>query len=87
MRLAPVCKFSTLVTSQATETNLETENEPDKLYKIMELELRGHDAAVLKSFAKFAVTAGNHLDVHSKRLVVCGNDTKIVCKGSFFVKS
>ncbi|EFA02227.2 small ribosomal subunit protein uS10m [Tribolium castaneum] len=42
------------------------ENETDKLFKIMELELKGHDPAVLKSFVKFATTAGNHLDVQSK---------------------
>ncbi|CAH1101973.1 unnamed protein product [Psylliodes chrysocephalus] len=38
----------------------------DKLYKFVELELRGNDPAVLKSFSKFAVTTGNHLDVGTK---------------------
>ncbi|KAJ3658653.1 hypothetical protein Zmor_010380 [Zophobas morio] len=41
------------------------EGELDKLYKIVELELKGHDPAVLKSFVKFATTAGNHLDIKS----------------------
>jgi small subunit ribosomal protein S10 len=41
------------------------EGEPDKLYRIVELELKGHDPAVLKSFVKFATTAGNHLDIQS----------------------
>lgn len=45
----------------------EQPDEPDKLYKILELELRGNDPAVLKSFAKFATTAGNHLSVAAKR--------------------
>ncbi|XP_057651896.1 28S ribosomal protein S10, mitochondrial [Diorhabda carinulata] len=40
--------------------------EPDKLYKFVELELKGNDPAVLKSFCKFAVTTGNHLDIPVK---------------------
>ncbi|KAJ8933379.1 hypothetical protein NQ318_018448 [Aromia moschata] len=46
--------------------NQEPENEIDKLYKLVELELRGNDPAVLKSFSKFAVTSGNHFDIQSK---------------------
>lgn len=46
------------------------ESEPDKLYKIVELELKGHDPAVLKSFVKFAATAGNHLNIQSKKYEV-----------------
>ncbi|RZB94453.1 Ribosomal S10 domain containing protein, partial [Asbolus verrucosus] len=42
------------------------ESEPDKLYRIVELELKGHDPAVLNSFVKFTTTASNHLDVQSK---------------------
>lgn len=42
------------------------EDEIDKLYKALELELKGNDPAVLKSFTKFAVTAGNHFDIESK---------------------
>lgn len=57
--------FSTLPATQTTEVAVAEEQ--DKLYKIVELELRGHDPAVLRSFAKFATTAGNHLDVESKR--------------------
>lgn len=64
MRLAP----SLVNFSAATAT--QTVDEPDKLYKIVELELRGHDSAVLKSFAKFATTAGNYLDVQAKRLLL-----------------
>ncbi|XP_031340631.1 28S ribosomal protein S10, mitochondrial [Photinus pyralis] len=40
--------------------------EPDKLYKLVELELRGNEPAVLKSFVKFATTAANHLNVECK---------------------
>ncbi|CAG9854111.1 unnamed protein product [Phyllotreta striolata] len=43
-----------------------TQEELDKLYKFVELELRGNDPAVLKSFCKFAVTTGNHLDINTK---------------------
>ncbi|KAJ8919430.1 hypothetical protein NQ315_016527 [Exocentrus adspersus] len=42
------------------------ESETDKLYKLLELELRGNDPAVLRSFTKFAVTTGNHFDLQSK---------------------
>ncbi|KAF5269784.1 hypothetical protein FQA39_LY08565 [Lamprigera yunnana] len=40
--------------------------QPDKLYRIVELEIRGNEPAVLKSFAKFATVAGEHLDVEVK---------------------
>lgn len=40
--------------------------EPDKLYKIVELELRSNDKAVLNSFSKFATIAGGHLGIESK---------------------
>lgn len=66
VRLIPsLAKLSTLPATQTAETA--SADEPDKLYKIVELELRGHDPAVLRSFVKFATAAGNHLDVQSKR--------------------
>lgn len=37
------------------------EQQPDKLYKRLELEIRGHDPAVMKSYVKFATTAATHL--------------------------
>lgn len=37
--------------------------EPDKLYSKLELELKGNDPAVLKSYAFFASTAAQHLDI------------------------
>lgn len=51
-------------TSSPVSSNL-TE-EPDKLYRVVELECRGNDVAVLKSFQKFAVTVGNHFNLESK---------------------
>lgn len=37
--------------------------EPDKLYKRVELEIRGNDKEVLKSYAWFSTTAAGHLGV------------------------
>ncbi|XP_020282321.1 28S ribosomal protein S10, mitochondrial [Pseudomyrmex gracilis] len=44
--------------SQAVNTST-----PDKLYKKIEVEVRGNDPAVLKSYGTFAVTAANHLEI------------------------
>lgn len=44
-----------------------TEAEDDKLYKRLELELRGVDPAVLNSFTTFAVTAAKHLNIEVGR--------------------
>ena len=42
-----------------------TANAPalDKLYRMVEIEVRGHDRSVLNSYEKFAVTAAQHLDI------------------------
>ena len=40
--------------------------EVDKLYKYVELEMRGNDKAVLSSYTKFATTAAQHLDIETK---------------------
>lgn len=37
--------------------------EPDKLYSKLEIELKGNDPAVLKSYSFFASTAAQHLDI------------------------
>ncbi|XP_042877260.1 28S ribosomal protein S10, mitochondrial-like [Penaeus japonicus] len=37
--------------------------EPDKLYKLVEVECRGHEPAVLRSFHTFATTAAGHLEI------------------------
>ncbi|XP_029162766.1 28S ribosomal protein S10, mitochondrial [Nylanderia fulva] len=41
---------------------------PDKLYKKIEIEVRGNDPAVLKSYGEFAVMAANYLNIN-----VCRN--------------
>jgi len=40
---------------------------PDKLYKKIEVEVRGNDPAVLKSYGVFAVLAANHLNINVDR--------------------
>ncbi|XP_026666696.1 28S ribosomal protein S10, mitochondrial [Ceratina calcarata] len=40
-----------------------TEYEPDKLYKKLEIEVRGNDPAVLSSYGQFTVMAANNLDI------------------------
>ncbi|XP_043581472.1 28S ribosomal protein S10, mitochondrial [Bombus pyrosoma] len=40
-----------------------TESEPDKLYKKLEIEVRGNDPAVLSSYGEFAVMVAGHLDI------------------------
>lgn len=39
------------------------DGEQDKLYSKVEIELRGSDPAVMKSYAWFATTAANHLGI------------------------
>lgn len=51
-----------------TDTKIEKapnaeEPESDKLYKRLELEVRGHDPAVMKSYVHFATTAATHLNI------------------------
>lgn len=65
-----ISELSTLKHLTSTVANIKSESnecEPDKLFKILELELRGNDKAVLSSFSKFATTAGNHLGIETKR--------------------
>ncbi|XP_033195318.1 mitochondrial ribosomal protein S10 [Bombus vancouverensis nearcticus] len=40
-----------------------TESEPDKLYKKLEIEVRGNNPAVLRSYGEFAVVVAGHLDI------------------------
>ncbi|XP_012064431.1 PREDICTED: 28S ribosomal protein S10, mitochondrial [Atta cephalotes] len=40
---------------------------PDKLYKKIEVEVRGNDPAVLKSYGKFATMAAEHLKINIGR--------------------
>ncbi|XP_044748271.1 28S ribosomal protein S10, mitochondrial isoform X2 [Coccinella septempunctata] len=56
--------FKTL--TQAANVAETSQEELDKLFKTVEVELRGNDPAVLNSFIKFAKTAGNHLNIQSQ---------------------
>lgn len=55
--------YSVQANSEVKVENAQPEPEDDKLYKRLEIELRGHDKAVIKSYVKFATTAAEHLKV------------------------
>lgn len=59
--------YSVQGSSDAKVENAQPEPEDDKLYKRLEIELRGHDKAVIKSYVKFATTAAEHLNVEVGR--------------------
>ncbi|XP_039955357.1 28S ribosomal protein S10, mitochondrial [Bactrocera tryoni] len=52
----PVCNITTPAINEVAV-------EKDKLFSKLEIELRGVDPAVLKSYAWFATTAANHLNI------------------------
>ncbi|XP_013119595.1 small ribosomal subunit protein uS10m [Stomoxys calcitrans] len=54
---------SAAITKPETSTNPVLSEEKDKLYSKLEIELRGIDPAVLKSYSWFATTAANHLGI------------------------
>lgn len=56
--------FSTI--TEAAKLSETPQPELDKLYKTVEVELRGNDPAVLNSYVKFAKTTGNYLNVESQ---------------------
>ena len=58
-------KFPTLVRmcSTSTPNPLPVDHMPDKLYKKIDLELRAHEPAVLKSYSWFACTAARELNI------------------------
>lgn len=70
-------KFSTSTWQQNQLSDTKTTEEssslsinmgiPDKLYKKIEVEVRGNDPAVLKSYGEFVVMAANHLKVNVGR--------------------
>lgn len=75
--MLPLCKFlrSQCNTRIIRHSSLLVQNENpvsadqpalDKLYNVLEVELRGNDPAVLKSYSKFAVTTGNHFEIETK---------------------
>ncbi len=56
--------FSDSATTPAVNPDeLVPQNEPDKLYSRIEIEVKGIDPAVLKSYAWFATTAASHLGI------------------------
>ncbi|XP_033326616.2 mitochondrial ribosomal protein S10 [Megalopta genalis] len=57
----PCSLFSTEL-SHVDSSNID-ESVPDKLYKKLEIEVRGHDPVVLESYGKFAVMAATHLNI------------------------
>lgn len=59
-------KYSTEINPTSTSSALKSIpsfNEKDKLYSHLEVELKGVDPAVLKSYSWFATTAANHLGI------------------------
>lgn len=50
-----------------TEVKAEDSGEPDKLYKTIELEVKGHDPAVLRSYKWYAMEAARLLDITVSR--------------------
>ncbi|BES92852.1 Ribosomal protein S10 [Nesidiocoris tenuis] len=59
-----LCCRGNAAKSFSLESSFPAEAEEDKLYKIVELELRGNDPAVLRSYKKFSHAAAGHLDVN-----------------------
>lgn len=41
----------------------QTTDAPDELYRLLSIEVKGHDTAVLDSYEQFAVMAANELDI------------------------
>ncbi|XP_039289054.1 28S ribosomal protein S10, mitochondrial [Nilaparvata lugens] len=54
---------STISVQPSEENKNEETAEPDKLYKMVEIEVRGNDNAVLKSYTQFATSAAGHLGI------------------------
>lgn len=47
-----------------------TGNEPDKLYQTLEIEVKGHDPTVIKSYEQFVCMAARELDVNVSKVYV-----------------
>lgn len=52
-----------ILSKALSSTPAPAEGIPDKLYKKVEIEVRGNDPAVLKSYSKFAELAANNLGI------------------------
>lgn len=57
-----VSPFTQNTSPPVVEDNQQSD-EPDKLYKKLEIELKGMDPAVLKSYSWFATNAAQHLGI------------------------
>lgn len=67
IRNKPIFSVSKVQFSNSiASTKIGQNEEFDKLYKRVQLELKGNDPTVMKSFVQFATSAGNHLDVQSE---------------------
>lgn len=49
--------------SESSKSNIKLTEEDDKLYSKLEIELRSHDAAVMKSYTNFATMAASNLGI------------------------
>ncbi|KAH8359184.1 hypothetical protein KR093_004947, partial [Drosophila rubida] len=69
LRQAQPCRFysalsnTTATSTPSTSSVSAAPAEPDQLYSKLEIELRGVDPAVLKSYTWFATTAAEHLGI------------------------
>ncbi|XP_035792985.1 28S ribosomal protein S10, mitochondrial-like [Anopheles albimanus] len=54
---------SSAAAQQQTEVSATAAGTPDKLYSRLELQMKGIDPEVMKSYATFAKTAAEHLDI------------------------
>ncbi|XP_067013337.1 small ribosomal subunit protein uS10m isoform X1 [Anabrus simplex] len=57
------CSLSSASVPQIVEETKEQKKELDKLYRLLEVEVRGNDPAVLKSYSWFATTAARELGI------------------------
>ncbi|XP_018340852.1 PREDICTED: 28S ribosomal protein S10, mitochondrial isoform X2 [Trachymyrmex septentrionalis] len=59
--------MSTQQQNEQQQDSMKEQGTPDKLYKKVEVEVRGNDPAVLKSYGIFATMAANHLKINIGR--------------------
>lgn len=60
---SPSTQNTSLPLVNDNQQQLQQSDEPDKLYKKLEIELKGIDPAVLKSYSWFATNAAQHLGI------------------------
>ena len=64
-RILGRCTLQRFVSAQNSSTSsvANTNNQPDKLYEKIEVEVRAHQPDVLKSYSWFATTAAKELNI------------------------